>query len=479
LERFQMGRPDYLGFNSQRRQGARRDSLRGSLRLGALFTALVGINIYVFFFRGGTSIQDVLRTGAGAAGKRSLAAASTGALPPGVRAAASPSDPRSASPSKKGAEAHDDSIVVQGSMKGYTGLLGALSASKIDAAQITEVIAALEPELNMKSLKPEHRFEARLDPRTGKIRKFLFRLSPIDAVVVSRNEKGALKANRQEVDVTLKVVKVAGVVDSSLERAMSKVGEGSALVSMFVDLFSWDVNWYTDPRDGDEFRIVIEKKFLGDKFYGYSRILAAEYKGKNGRYQVFFHKQKGGGGFYVTPEGRAVHRAFLKMPLNYRRVSSRFDKHRFHPVLHQTKGHYGVDYAAARGTPVWASCDGTVLKLGRFGGAGNMIILSHPSGVNTMYMHLSRFAHGLKHGLKVKQRQVIGYVGSTGLATGPHLHYGIQVLGKYVDPMKFAASKGTMLSRTERLRFIDELPDRMAVLEGIPLSRPASAQAEH
>lgn len=453
-----MARPEYYGFSSRQRPARRRSGWQGSMRLGALFAILVGVNIYVFFFRGGTSIQDVLQTGAikGKAPKVSVSAASAAVSPrrAGKREAMTPAS-------------NDDSLVVQGGMKGHLGLSSALSARNLDDAQVAELIASLKPVLNMRSLRPEHDFEARLDPTTKQVRKFTYRLSPISAVVVQRRANGKLAATKQEVELKTRRIKIGGTVTSSLNRAVSKVGERSALVARFVELFNWDVNWYADPRAGDQFRIVVEKKYKGDDFYRYGRILAAEYQGKVGRFQAFHYKRENGEGGYFTPEGRSVRRAFLKTPLNFRRISSKFNARRFHPVLHRTKGHYGVDYAAARGTPIFAAADGVVRKAGRFGGAGNMVALQHAGGINTQYMHMTRIAAGLRRGSKVRQRQVIGTVGSTGLATGPHLHYGITRHGRHLDPLKFKISKGALLPRRDRIRYLDGLRDRMAELEAI------------
>lgn len=432
------------------------------MRLGALFALLVGINIYVFFFRGGTSIHDVLKTSA-LRGKKSAAGEKVAAT------AKKESQPRPAE--------DDDSVLVQGSLKGHLGISGALLASKIDGAQVTELVAALGGELNLRSLRPEHTFEARLDPKSGQIRRFVYRTSPVASIEVNRDVRGALRAKKLESKLATKVVRVGGRVESSLNASMSKAGESSALVAAFVDLFSWDVNWYADPREGDEFRIVVEKQYLGDTFYRYGKILAAEYRGKVGRFQTFHFKPSSGAAGYFVPEGRALRREFLKTPLNFRRLTSKYNAKRFHPVLHTTKGHFGVDYAAPTGTPVWAAADGKVVTAARAGGAGNMVVLSHAGNVSTMYMHLSRFAAGLKPGQKVKQRALIGYVGCTGLCTGPHLHYGIKVGGRYLDPLKFTPRKGEMLARPDRIRFLDQLPDRLAELEGIPVTAATLSKA--
>jgi murein DD-endopeptidase MepM/ murein hydrolase activator NlpD len=459
-------RPDYYGLGSQRGRAKRRAGWRGSMRLGALFAVLVGINVYVFFFRGGTSIHDVLKTSSIA--RKNVALAAKGS----AKSSAVAKD------AEKAQIPSDDSVIIQGTMKGFVGLSGALAARKIEQPQINELIAALGSELNMRGLRPEQSFEVRLDPKDGRIRRFIFRTSAISTVEVVRASGGGLKARKQESALTTKVARVGGRIESSLIRAITKSGESAALVSMFVDLFSWDINWYNDPREGDEFRIVVEKQYLGETFHRYGPILAAEYRGKVGRFQAFYFKPAGGTGGYFIPEGRSLRRTFLKTPLNFRRLSSKYNTKRVHPVLHTTKGHYGVDYAAGVGTPVWAAADGVVASAARSGGAGNMVVLNHAAGVSTVYMHLSRFARGLKAGQKVKQRQVIGNVGSTGLSTGPHLHYGIKVRGRYVDPLVFKVSKGEMLARADRIRFLDQLPDRMSALEAIPIQATAAAPAE-
>ena len=448
-----MRRPDYYGFRNQRKRARRRSGWKGSMRLGALFAVLLGINVYVFFFRGGTSIQDILKTSA--INKES-------------KARVTGKGPRQRS--ARHTEPRDDSIVIKGSLKGHLGLSSALTSQKLSARQATAIIKALRTKLNMRSLRPEHRYEVRLDPKTGKLRKFIYRLSKIKSVVVSRSALGGLKASLEEAKLRVRKVKIGGKVASSLNRAMSSAGERAALVAHFTHLLSWDINWYADPREGDTFRIIVEKKYLEDRFYGYGRILAAEYHGAKGTFRVFHHRSRNGKEGYYSPDGRSVRRAFLKVPLNFRRVSSKFNKRRFHPVLHKTKGHYGVDYAAARGTPIWAAAHGKVLITGRRGGAGKMVKLSHANGVQSVYMHLSRIASGIKPGVKVKQRQVIGYVGSTGLATGPHLHYGIKVRGRHVDPLSFNVGKGELLPSRERSRFMDLAEERGEALTGIPVA---------
>ncbi len=426
------------------------------MRLGLLFAVLVGINVYVFFFRGGTSIQDILKA---SAIKKSDAAETSGK---GKATADGAKDPLLGDQA-----ATEGALVIKGSMKGHLGLSTALTANKLDARQAAELIEALKPVLNMRALQPGHSFELHLDAASGTLRKFIYRLSKISAVVASRGVGGGLRARKADRKMDVKVLRLGGNVTTSLGHAIQQEGEASSLVARFVSLLSYDINWYADPREGDEYRLIVEKRFLDGKFYGYGKVLAGEYKGVIGRRQVFYYKDRAGKGGHYTPEGRSVYRSFLKVPLNFRRISSKFDRKRYHPVLHRTKGHYGVDYAAAPGTPVWATAAGVVTKSGRYGGAGKMVQVLHKNSVSSVYMHFSRIERGIRVGKKVRQRQVIGYVGSTGLASGPHLHYGIYVRGKYVDPLKFDAGKGPLLPKAERLRFLDQLPDRRAELESI------------
>jgi murein DD-endopeptidase MepM/ murein hydrolase activator NlpD len=336
--------------------------------------------------------------------------------------------------------------------------------------QAKELIAALSGAVSMRSLKSDHTYEIRLNPRTREVLGFHYRVSPVLAIEISRGADGRLSAATANEALDLVRVELGGKINSSLDQAMRNAGLTGAAVNRFVELFGWDVNWYVDPRKGDEFRLIAEKKLLQGKFYGFGRILAAEYRGQMGTRQVFAYPSTGDKVRYFTAAGRSIKRAYLKTPLHYRRISSRFNNRRFHPVLLRNKAHNGVDYAAARGTPVWAAADGIVVNASRSAGAGNMVVLRHAGRVATLYMHLDRFARGLKRGQQVKQRQPIGFVGSTGLATGPHLHFGMQVGGRYINPLEFKIPPGPMLPKSDRLRFLEATKSLRQMLAKIPLT---------
>jgi murein DD-endopeptidase MepM/ murein hydrolase activator NlpD len=268
------------------------------------------------------------------------------------------------------------------------------------------------------------------------------------------------------------------VVVNSLYDAVKRAGESTSLVSWFVDMFAWDMNFYTDCQAGDRFKVIIEKRYLGGRFYKYGKVLAAEYHGRVGTFRVFWFQPKDGSqGGYYTEHGENIVKSMLKIPLKFVRISSSFDRHRFHPILHTERAHLGVDYAAPVGTPVWATANGTVNFVGPRGGAGNAVILSHPSGMESIYMHLSKFAKGLHPGQPVRQKQVIGYVGATGLATGPHLHFSLKQNGAFVDPLKLRPQREAPLAAKYRNEFADTITPRLTALAAITPAVPTDLVA--
>jgi murein DD-endopeptidase MepM/ murein hydrolase activator NlpD len=227
------------------------------------------------------------------------------------------------------------------------------------------------------------------------------------------------------------------------------------------------VNFYVDTHPGDHWKVVVEKQFLGGKFYKYGNILAAEYGGRVGTFRAFYwDASPGRPGRYYDEKGQAVTKSFLKTPLRFVRVSSKFDRKRFHPILHRVKAHLGVDYAAPVGTPVWASSTGKVVEARMKPGSGNTVVLSHGGGLQTKYYHLSRFAKGLTPGRAVRQKEVIGYVGTTGLSTGPHLHFTVLKNGAFVDPFKLQVSREAPVS--DRSGYLSAIKPRLQTLNALP-----------
>jgi murein DD-endopeptidase MepM/ murein hydrolase activator NlpD len=255
--------------------------------------------------------------------------------------------------------------------------------------------------------------------------------------------EGEWKADIIEHEITEKLRSYSGVVSNSLWESAENAGMEPILIVNLTEIFAWQVDFNREVRPGDKWRMSVVEQFSKGKSIGWGSILAAEYINQNESYVgIKFPKDDNKTADYFDPDGQSLRRMFLKSPIKFGRVSSRFNRARFHPILKRNRPHLGVDYAAPTGTPVRSVGDGRIEWIGRKGGSGKMIKVRHNSVYQTAYLHLNNYAQGLKKGHKVRQGQVIGYVGSTGLATGPHLHFSFYQNGKYVDPLgkKFPAA---------------------------------------
>ncbi len=244
---------------------------------------------------------------------------------------------------------------------------------------------------------------------------------------------------------------VSATIDSSLYEALMNAGERPQLGQEMVDIFQWDIDFFA-LHLVDSFQVVVQKRFVGSDPVGYGPILAARFVHNGQTYEAFRQETPGGAGYY-TRDGRPLRKQFLRAPLHFTRITSRFSKSRWHPILHCFLPHLGVDYGAPIGTPVMSTADGVVLTATRKGGDGNYIRIRHTAQVETYYLHLSRFAKGIRPGTKVVQGQVVGYVGETGLATGPHLDYRVRDHGKWLDPLKLKSIAPDPLAPTLLAQF--------------------------
>ncbi len=226
-----------------------------------------------------------------------------------------------------------------------------------------------------------------------------------------------------------------GVIDDSLFLSAQRAGLSDKLTMELAGIFGWDIDFALDIRQGDSFTVMYEELYLDGEKVRDGRIIAAEFTNQGKTHQAIYFEPKEGEGDYYAPDGRSMRKAFLRTPVAFSRISSRFNLRRKHPVLNKIRAHKGVDYAAARGTPIKATGDGKVIYRGVKGGYGRTVVLQHGSRYSTLYAHMSKFARGVRSGGRVKQGQVIGYVGSSGLATGPHLHYEFRVDGSVRNPL--------------------------------------------
>ncbi len=275
------------------------------------------------------------------------------------------------------------------------------------------------------------------------------------------------------------VTRIEGGIDNSLYEALDATVADSVLVGAererlawdIADVFAWEVDFTRDVQPGDHFAVVFERLVSPDGEVRFGRILASELT-VGGKPLSAFRFEEGGRASFYAEDGSSLRRAFLRAPVEFRRISSAFSRARFHPVLGTFRRHEGTDYAAAPGTPVMAAGDGSVLRAGRAGGYGNLIELRHRNGITTRYGHLLRFAKGVRTGAHVEQGQVIGYVGSTGLATGPHLHYEFRVNGVAKDSRRVDLGSGAPVPGAERRAFEAQRDRWLALLHP---SAPPSA----
>jgi murein DD-endopeptidase MepM/ murein hydrolase activator NlpD len=228
---------------------------------------------------------------------------------------------------------------------------------------------------------------------------------------------------------------IAADIDSSLYETLRGLGESPQIVQQLVDVFQWDIDFFT-LRRGDSFSMVVEKRYAGDELVGYGPITAARFTQNGQQFEAFRQETPNGRAGYYTRLGNPLRKQFLRAPLQFTRITSGFSKSRFHPILHYFRPHHGVDYGAPTGTPVMTTADGVVLETAYKRGEGNFVRVRHTSRIETYYLHLSRFASGVRPGRKLMQGDVIGYVGATGLATAPHLDYRVRDSGTWLDPLR-------------------------------------------
>jgi len=240
----------------------------------------------------------------------------------------------------------------------------------------------------------------------------------------------------------LAVHEVVCHIHGALPAALQRCGEDPSLAAVVAPVLSWSLDLYTDLQTGDELRAIVEKFQDGDRFVRYGRLLALQYKTDKRSFRAFRYRSVDGTDGFYDENGRSVERTFLRSPLKAAHVSSGFSHHRMHPILHRVQAHLGVDYLAPVGTPVWAVADGIVTHASRSGAAGNRVALKHETGLSTEYMHLSRYAPGITAGKHIKQGHTIGYVGSTGRSTGPHLHFAVKKGGEFLNPSKVLEGLG-------------------------------------
>jgi murein DD-endopeptidase MepM/ murein hydrolase activator NlpD len=317
---------------------------------------------------------------------------------------------------------------------------------------------------DLRKLRPRDRYAALFDGDST-IKRFQITLVGEGKVAVRRGSDGEWAGSWEPFVRTVEVRSIDGELSGVLEESIKAAGGDAQLAYMMSDVFQWDLDFNRDLRLGDRFEVLFEEVRLDGEYSGPGEILAVSYDNLGKRLEAYrFGDQPS----YYDAEGRPLRKMFLRSPLRYSRVTSSFSGRRFHPVLKRYQPHYGVDYGAPTGTPVRVTANGVVTSAGWNGGGGKMVKVRHPNGYLTAYLHLSRFAKGVTSGRRVTQGQVIGYVGSTGLATASHLDYRIQHDGKWINPQSLKSAPAEPIPQAQLQEFTAER-DRLRVLMGVEI----------
>lgn len=275
-----------------------------------------------------------------------------------------------------------------------------------------------------------------LEDETGLLSKIKLQRNPLEHFIFAKQEDGSFDSEKFTRTPDVHIAYSEGVIDSSLFLAGQKAGLAQAQIMELANIFGWDIDFVLDIREGDSFNLIYEELYLDGEKYKNGRILAATFTNQGRQIDAVLYEEDNGFAHYFTPEGESMRKAFLRTPVDFARISSHFNLKRKHPILHKIRAHKGTDYAASRGTPIKAAGDGKVIHAARKGGYGKTVIIQHGQAITTLYAHMSKYAKGVRKGTRVKQGQVIGYIGSTGLASGPHLHYEFRVNGVHKNPVK-------------------------------------------
>ncbi len=354
-------------------------------------------------------------------------------------------------------------IVTRGEIGRGKSLGSSLQSQGISPATIHLVATEMRKVFDFRHSRPGDEYRLGQDA-AGRVLDFRYSQSPEESFYLAWN--GTRYVVRMETaELRPQIAKVAGVVDSSFYGAIRALGEQSALASDFARILAWDIDFSRSVHPGDEFQILYERLYRlnddGEEVYVRpGQILAGRYDGRGGQHTVVYFEGDDGGGAYFRPDGSSVERAFLAAPLEFSRITSRFTWARRHPILNVTRPHPGIDYAAPQGTPVWSVAAGIVEYKARAGASGNLIRVRHQGGLTSHYAHLARFAPNLEVGDRVEQKQIIGYVGSTGLSTGPHVCFRVKRDGEYVDPMEISGPAGDPVG-VERLAVFRSVRDQL------------------
>jgi len=333
----------------------------------------------------------------------------------------------------------------------------------LSANLLHRIISSNKSAAQLAHIKPGETLRAALDADNN-LHELILEQSAIKSLKITPDGDTftAQTINRQ---LEPRTTHITGQVTNSLFASAQKAGLSDRLIMELANIFGWDIDFALEIRAGDSFSIIYQEDFLDGKKYRDSHILAAEFINRGNTFRAIRYEDATGREDYYSPDGKSIRKAFLRSPVDFRRISSRFQKSRWHPVLGKKRPHRGVDYAASTGTPIKASGDGKIISRGRKGGYGRTVMIEHGGGIVTLYGHMSRYASKLRLGTRVKQGQTIGYVGKSGLASGPHLHYEFRINGAHRNPLTVELPSADPIAKKHRANFLVKTAPLLARLE--------------
>lgn len=331
---------------------------------------------------------------------------------------------------------------------------GVMRGFDLTPQEIRKLTKAARPIYRLERLKKDS--VVSVFTREDDVVTVLYRMNPYEVLVLERDEaaKYGYKAATQKLPKEVRLKIGSGVIESSLYSAAMESGVPPAVVLSLSDVFAWDVDFNTDMRKGDTFKVLYEQIYVDNEFVENGNLRGAEISSGGRDYKAIYYKDSHGRSGYYDLNGRSLKRMLVKSPLRYRRISSYFSNRRYHPILKKYRAHHGIDYAAPRGTPVEAAGSGKVTFAGWKRGYGRFVTIKHSNGYSTGYGHFSKIKPGIRRGKRVAQGDVIGYVGSTGISTGPHLHYEVRKGNRLINPLHIKGNPAKSVSGAEKAAFV-------------------------
>ena len=339
----------------------------------------------------------------------------------------------------------------------------------LSARDVYRVTQATKKSNSLRTLFPGDTLDFVIN--AGQLQKVRLIKSPLQQIIITRQEQGPYKVETITRQPDIETLFIQGAISNSLFLDGQRAGLSQKKLMELTNIFGWDIDFALDIRVQDQFALIYEEKYLDDQFIGEGHILTAQFTNRGQVFNAIRHSD----GNYYSPKGYSMRKAFLRSPVDFFRISSKYNPNRKHPVLKTIRPHRGVDYAAATGTPIKASGDGKVIWRGTKGGYGRTIILQHAGIYTTLYAHMSKYNSKVKKGSRVKQGQIIGYIGSSGLVTGPHLHYEFRANGVHKNPLKVKFPNVKPLNKKQMKEFKPMANAILAQLESYQLGSPLAS----